>query len=215
MGFLVHGPQCSLVWQMLAWVIMELSLLSPSSPEQLLESLRFWLSQESGCKWRRQGRNEHRDIWSGPRPGLKASLFPTARLALISCPPHQHGVAFTGRAGVCPQSTSNSSGWTHQGIHRAVFPRSRANFPSGFAPPWNRILCANATIVSQISNLFPFVHKIHCQESELCHGPLIKLKLEGKWKEKKTTKISCPDGRIFDCVVCTLFLGSLREVLWF
>lgn len=166
MGFLVHGPQCSLVWQMLAWVIMELSLLSPSSPEQLLESLRFWLSQESRCKWRRQGRNEHRDIWSGPRPGLKASLFPTARLALISRPPHQHGVALTGHAGVCPQSTSNSSGWTHQRHTQGLF-FQEAGLTSHLAlqPPGIESCVQTQPSFHKCLICLHFVHKIHCQES--------------------------------------------------
>lgn len=90
-GLLVHGTQCSLVWQILALVIPNLSTLSSSCPSAITWVLGSWLSQESGCKWSRQGRNEQSDIWRGPQPGLKSSLSPAHLLPPGSPPPpNQH-----------------------------------------------------------------------------------------------------------------------------
>jgi hypothetical protein len=94
-------------------------------PMQLHEYVWLWLSQESGCKWSRQGRSERKDSWREPQPGLRSSLTPVGLLPpQVPALPHQYLIGLRkthmGWAGV-PTQPSAPLGKQHHGIFMVIF----------------------------------------------------------------------------------------------
>lgn len=91
-GFLIHSTQCSPVWQILVFSNSKLQhSLSSSSSVQVHEYLRVWLSQESECKWSRQGKNEQTDTGEDhSQDSNRACLQLTSSLLDHHSAPNQH-----------------------------------------------------------------------------------------------------------------------------
>jgi hypothetical protein len=136
-GLPAHGTQCLPVWQILAFEIPNLTMLSSSKPVQLHENVWFWPSRQSGCKWSRQGRNELNNSWAGPWPGLKSSLALADLPLPLPAPPHQC-LVLTGqlsRPSLCPHTTFTPPDKQQQGRLRVIFPSLGLNL--GLAcNPW-------------------------------------------------------------------------------
>ena len=180
-------------------------------PQAITQALVI-LAELGAWMWVKQTRRRQ-TVTSGEELGQAPGRLPPApRLPLSLRPPHQLTMSQDHLPGLRRALSSVSLQPLQAGSSRdvasVIFPSSVPKRGSDLVTSENDPMCK--LLNNLLKSLTSFLQRVHIQDLYLGHDPFNEIK--DRWKTETT---GCSGGRMFGFNVCTLFPGSLRQILWF